>query len=217
VTLHRRVATAAALAVTGLLGLSGCGSDLGPELHPGVAAIVGDETISIDQVDEKAVELCDFGVASGQVTGGLAMGSLRANYLQTVIDHELAREFLEEKGALEDPGVRQQLRVAKQQVAAQAERVEPEVRDIFVELGTMSSYISTVQQLAGEEFAAFVQEAEVIRDPRFPEQAAPGQAAGSNALSVPVSDLARAAADPRTQEEYDAYVASLPASQKCGA
>ena len=55
----------AALAVPCLLLLSGCGV-AGTEFNPGVAARVGDETITTDDVDDLAAELLLRGRGPGR-------------------------------------------------------------------------------------------------------------------------------------------------------
>jgi hypothetical protein len=216
VTTQRRLTSVAAVTVAALLGLSGCGGDLGPDLHPGTAAVVGDMKISLDTVDTKAKELCRFGVESGQLESAVPMASVRSSYLQTVIDHELAQQFVEHIGAADDPALTEQVRAARAETETQVASLDPGLRAIFEEMSAKTAYISIVSGLGGDDYAAFVKEADVVRDPRFPALDAEGAVVSTGDLSVPVSDLARSSVQAETQEEYDAYLAALPASQKCG-
>src|SRR3546814_5825661 len=78
VRIQRRLASVTAVSAVTLFGLTGCGGDLGPELHPGTAATVGDSSISISTVDDKSEQLCRFGVETGQLEGAVPMASVRS-------------------------------------------------------------------------------------------------------------------------------------------
>src|SRR3546814_17290463 len=80
----------------------------------------------------------------------------------------------------------------------------------------MSSYIEIVQSIGGEDYEKWAAGVDVQRDPRFPALDDQGRVTTANQLSVPVSDLARAAVSAESQQEFAAYLASLPQSPKGG-
>src|SRR3546814_7279747 len=88
VRIQRRLASVTAVSAVTLFGLTGCGGDLGPELHPGTAATVGDSSISISTVDDKSEQLCRFGVETGQLEGAVPMASVRSSYVQAYVRSE---------------------------------------------------------------------------------------------------------------------------------
>ncbi|HEY9563373.1 MAG TPA: hypothetical protein VIR30_06340 [Nocardioides sp.] len=214
--IQRRLASVTAVSAVTLFGLTGCGGDLGPELHPGTAATVGDSSISISTVDDKSEQLCRFGVETGQLEGAVPMASVRSSYVQAYVDHQLAEQYVEHIDAQDDPALTEQVKEARSGLAAQLEQVPSALRPIFEDMASMSSYIEIVQSIGGEDYEKWAAGVDVQRDPRFPALDDQGRVTTANQLSVPVSDLARAAVSAESQQEYDAYLASLPQSQKCG-
>ena len=222
-------------ALTFLIGLTGCGSDLGPDLHPGRAAVVGDEAVSFDEVDDFADALCAWQEPSME-TDGLVwpMSYVKAVAVDSIVDDLLTHQFAEEKNLEPASGYKQAVAQIKKDVAAAGlpAKVGPTVisfrgREVYHQAIMVSAGLSDLasqgktgdQQTAlarGEEiFADWRTSADFSLDPRFGTVTGPAldYAPPADSLSVSVSDLAKRAAAGQNDKEY---VESLPASQRCG-
>ncbi|MDT0202295.1 hypothetical protein [Nocardioides sp. AE5] len=215
-SIHRRAMTATALAAAALLTFAGCASQDEGQVRPGVAATVGETEFSIAEVDERAPDLCDYAVATGEVQEAIPMGSLRISYLQLLIDEELARAYVAEQGRQSDPTLRQMLAANEENARQSLEQVPPAAREVYLELVERTGYIGTVQQLGGAEYAEWAEEQEVVVDPRFMAVQIPGSIQAAD-LSVAVSTPALLRNDNQDPEKFHAYLDSLPDSQKCSA
>lgn len=215
----RRVALAAlALAAAPLTACAG-----GPEIHPGDAAVVGDESITIERVDAMAADLCALqepGLA--QQGAVLPMALLRSVAAETLVSDALLPAFAEEAGidlAAVRNGVREELETslaevpadirdeAEQQLAFEGARRA--VLGIAGREGASSAEQATAQ--GAELFNTWRAEQDVEIDPRFGTVDLDRLAwdEGNGSLSVPADDAAGAL----DQEA----AAKLPASQRCGA
>lgn len=215
-------------AAAGLL-LSGCGS-----LSAGTAATVGDETISLAQVDRAAEAVCrsfeDQLVEAGQV---VPLSEMRQYAVGLLAASSQARQIAEEFDV--DPGTDHQRETAR--LAAEAEDAVPEeLREEYVAIGSTESLVNSVILAAGraalaeegvtevedeqamqrgsELMASWTEENGVEVDPRFGLELREGQLHRTDTgTSVAVSDTARAGiadqADP-------AYSSQLPSNQRCG-
>lgn len=207
-----------------VLALSGCG------VHPGAAAVVGDTTITDDQVDGAAVALCSAN-SVGEDSPALASRGARQAALNFLIDSELSRQFAEVEGVEPD---QEQVSATLTQNAAGIEALPEDEREdfrdllvgfreselILTEVGLRSLQEQGVEPSAPEEAASegvrlraeWAAAVDVDVDPRFGDYAEGGLTAASGSLSVPVSESATTGAEPNPGE---AWVAGLPASQKC--
>lgn len=231
--MRTRLAVAAAAAA--LVTLTGCGSDLGPEFHPGAAAVAGDTSISISEADEFAADYCSlFHLAIEQRGGqGVPMGQIRTFAVNSILEDALVHQFAEEEGVEPNPAAyRQQLAGLE----AEAEQIGIPAKDVetYATLREREIYAGMVKGEAGRDaleatgaavtpqaatergdviYAEWRDAADFTIDPRFGELDAEfGYVPGSKNLSVPVSDLAKGAYAPAPDP---AYVATLPASQVC--
>lgn len=221
-----RILKRSLLAVVAAAALSGCG------MHPGAAAVVGSTTITGDEVDGAARALCSANQAGGQATGDLASRGARQAALQFLIDNELSRQFAEAEGVEPD---QEQVSATLSQNAQGIEAIPKSEREeftdllvgfreselILAEVGAASLEEQGTATPAPEEAASegarlradWAESIEVEVDPRFGTYAEGGLAPASGSLSVPISDTAKAGS---AGEPGAAWVASLPASQKCG-
>lgn len=222
-----RVAAAAAAAV---MSLAGCG------LTPGAAAVVGDATISSEEVDDAATALCAANIAGaearGQTAPALPARGARQGALQLLIESELTHQFAESRGVEAD---QQQVSATIQSNAAGLAALPEAQRDEFLELlrgfAESQALLTEIGQAelgeqateapSGEQAVAeglrqrqlWVQDhAQVEVDPRYGDYVKGSLTPGSGSLSIPVSERARQGqnANPSPQ-----WVAGLPASQKC--
>jgi hypothetical protein len=229
------VRTRLAVAAAALLTMTGCGADLGPEFRPGAAAVAGDTTISMSDVDAFADDYCSlFHLAIEQRGGqGVPMGQIRTFAVNSMLEDELVRQFAEEKGIEPD---RAAFREQTANLAAEAEQIGIPAKDVatYETLREREVFAGQVKLEAGRQaleatgaavtpqaaaergavvYAEWRDNADFTIDPRFGRLDAEfGYVPGSQYLSVPVSELARGAYAPAPDP---AYVATLPASQVC--
>lgn len=211
-----------------VLLLSGCG------LHPGAAAVVGDTTISDDQVDEAAAALCAANLAGaaaqGQPRPELATRGARQASLSLLIDSELSHQFGEANG-IEPSQAEVSRAVAQNQQTVDA--LPQDQREGFLTLFRTYVEGQVIVQQAGEQAVGAAAAPEEVRtagiqqrnewlteqgievelDPRYGEYADGGVAGSSGSLSVPASDGAVAG---NSTEPSPDWVSDLPLTQKCG-
>lgn len=227
---------AAVLAVGLVPTLAGCGSDLGPDLHPGDAAAVGDERITIDEVDQAAEDVCyALEPQLAQVGEVWPMARVRAIALDSLlVDDVLSHRFARDEDIDLGRAYNDQRRALAEQLAGQGfggKRLEVAVefseRNLYHqyvvaeaarrELGDAADPTALIQR--GEEiFTAWKDDYDYEVDPRFGSLDAQGSVfrPGDPGLSVAVSEQARKAAGGDSGDDYEDYIADLPESQRCG-
>lgn len=215
----------AALAAVAVTALAGCG------MHPGAAAVVGGSTITGQEVDDAATALCSASTGGAQAPAELASRGARQAAVQFLIDSELSRQFAEDQGVTPDRG---QVSQSLTQNAPGIEALPEDERETFRELlvgytesqlilsqvGAASLEEQGAANAAPEQAAAegsrlraeWAKSVDVEVDPRFGNYAEGTLTPTSGSLSIPVSDAAKAGA---VAEPGQAWVAALPASQKC--
>lgn len=213
-----RVAVAA-LALAAVAPLSACSG--GPDLHPGSAAVVDGASISIEQVDALADDVCTLQEPLLAQQGGvLPMALLRGIAVETLVADALLPAFADEAG-IELADVRSRVR---DEVGARVDGYPAETRDAAAAFLELDETRRTVLLLAGgaqaaspeqavaagaERFAAWRAEQDVVVDPRF----------GTVDLDRQVWDQANGSVSVKA-EESDALdqkaAAALPAGQRCG-
>lgn len=215
----RRVALAAlALAAAPLTACTG-----GPGIHPGDAAVVGDQSISIERIDALAADICTLqepGLA--QQGAVLPMALLRSVAVETLVTDALLPAFAEEAG-IDLAEVR---RGVSEELETTLEELPAEIRDQAGQQIELEGTRRAVLGIAGREGAKSAEQAtaqgaelfdswragqDVEIDPRFGEVDLDRSAwdGANGSLSVPADDAAGAL----DQEA----AAKLPASQRCGA
>lgn len=229
-----RTRLAALTGVAALTFLAGCGSDLGPEIHPGSAAVVGDVEVSFDEVDDYANGICDWQEPVLEQDGiAWSMAFVRAIAVDSLVDDLLTQQFAEEKGLEPATGYKQALASIRADVAAA--EVSDKVGDTVIEFQTRDVFHQAVMVSAGladlagegktadeagarqrgeELFAEWRDSVDVSVDPRFGKvEGATLQYSPGDTLAVRVTDLAKGAGAAAPDKEY---VDSLPPSQRCG-
>lgn len=217
--------TRAAVLVAAALVLAGCGYE-----HPGVAAVVGSQTITDQQLDTVAHALCS---ANRQGTGVSSLPSrgVRAGALSVLIRSELARQL----------GQARHVQPDARQVSAALAQDEQNLRSlpkvdyqpfrsalkgyaegqlILLKVGKRSleaqghTNVTNNQALAegSRILAAFEKKHPVTVDPRFGTYANGAVHFQSGSLSVAESARARAGAK---ADPSSTWSATLPAAQTC--
>lgn len=229
-----RTRLAALTGVAALTFLTGCGSDLGPDMHPGSAAVVGDVEVSFDEVDDYADGICAWQEPVLEEQGvAWSMSFVRAVAVDSLVDDLLTRQFAEEKGLEPAAGYKEALARINAEVAAA--EVPDEIADTVTEFQSRDVFHQAVMVSAGladlagqgktaddaaagqrgeEVFAEWRNSVDVSVDPRFGTVEGETLAySPGDTLSVRVSETARKAAAASADKEY---VESLPPAQRCG-
>ena len=208
--------------------LTGCAG-----ASPGVAVQVGEESITVNEVDEVTANYCE--AIEDQLTGNgqvvplsFLRGGIAARLANRSIGEQLAAEHDVEAGRTYD----QQVAELKQSTAS----FDEEVRDAVLLVDTEQAYTQAIQaavgrQLLDEEGAEdvkysdtvargqaayedWVAEEDVTFDPKFGVDLVDGEAQPvDTSLSYPVGDAAVAGSK---QTPDPAYAETLPDSQRCG-
>lgn len=215
----------AVVAVAGTVLLSGCGS-----ARPGVAAQVGDDTITLSDVDEQSQLICQ--AVEKDLQSPLPMGLARYQILTGQISRSIADQVAEEYDVEPDAGYDSALSAARTQVAAYPE----ETRETLITVSTNQVYVQSIMEAAARKaladegttdptvdevtkrsqqmFSQWADTHTVEIDPRFGFDFADGTFARvETGVSHAVSDTATAGLKP---EPDPAVTAELPVAQRCG-
>lgn len=222
-------------AVPCLLVLSGCGV-AGTEFNPGVAARVGDETVSTNAVDELTTDYCH--AIKGQLAGRVPLSSYRVGIAALLGWKEAATQLAE--GYDIKPGKDYEAQVVSFQKQADDLKMSDEDAKAFVEVQVTQSYVYDLltqiglieltaegekdptldfQQARGQdELEKWIDENGVEFDPKYGLTMTDGVPASADTdLSFVEGDLAKSATKVDDQGNPDAsYIASLPKSSTCG-
>lgn len=221
------VRPAAGLAAVVLLGsgLAGCGVADTP-IRPGVAATVGDEDITLSEVDTFAADTCEL-LESNEGQAPIAGAAFRDQVLYSLVLGSMAEQI----GADYDVDVAAARRQVEQTTREGLTGADPDLvddvlpvfsgPDLFTAVLNSAVTSQVEEGTSGEEAQAaateLVQQWQddngVETNPRFASIDVASQEAGSvPELSVPVGEAATALDGELTPEQ----VAALPASQRCG-
>ncbi|GEM_PF-4920457 len=209
----------AVVAATALLLLTACG------VHPGAAAIVGEQRIPTSEVETFAQGFCQFSAQPGRPP--IAMSQLLGQSVNQLVSNELQSKFIAAKGIGYDHAAYAE---AMTNVEARAKQLDPSLREGFLVIVKEIVINSLSQQALGmaslkaagtEEptsddaaaegqklFTAWAKSADikVTVDPRY---GASGESAGAQgSISRSVSKVAKSAAT-------GGDAAMLPAAQVC--
>lgn len=205
--------------------LTGCGSV--PAFNPGVAARVGDDTISMSRVDDVSSSYCSYvekQLQPGQVIAG---HYLRGQVAGNLALREAVDQFAAEHGVTADPSYDAAVKQAEQGLAdlSEAERqavIDVQGAPVYVQAVEKSvgaklapGKSDKAQVAAGQQaFQAWLADHDVRLDPRFGVDIDQGStAAADTSLSFAVGDAATKA--DAGQPDTD-YAAKLPETQRCG-
>jgi hypothetical protein len=229
-----RSVSLAGLAAAGLV-LTGCGVSTG--IHPGSAAVIGDESISLSKIDTTASRYCQaYAPQISQQSQRVPMRYLRqfvaANLSQRMLGRQLAEAYDVQPTSAYD----QQVTKVETQFASSPSKLRKAVVD--VEAGGL--YLSAVQAAIGQKLLAesgtssptakaalqrgqvatedWLKDHSISLDPVLGIAADGGQfKATTDQTSYPLSTLAsQGAAAAGASQPDPAYTAALTPSQVCG-
>jgi hypothetical protein len=220
------------LALAGLV-LSGCGgASLG--IHPGAAAVVGDETLSMSDVDTTTSHYCEAYLPQiTQQSQKVPMRFLRQFVAASLSERLLGEQLASQYDVEPTSQYAQQLTQVEQPFAS----AKPELRKAVGQVEAAQAYLQTVQVAVGEKLLtesgqtnvtpkAALQRGQVATDdwlkthsihldPVFGISADGGQfKPAPDRTSYPLSTLASQGA--ATGQPDPAYTAALAPSQVCG-
>ena len=231
-TRTRRLRSLVVLGAASTLLLSGCAG-----AHLGVAAQIGDESISMQTVDDTANDFCT-GVKPQLGTGGnpavASMGKLRTYVVQQLVARKLTDLIAADYNITPSSDYRTAVRSAELSASALPE----EKRAGYAELQTTGNYVTDVigaaataelakagnanpsQDEVSKAFSALIDkyltETDISIDPRFGLSS--DLQAADNTVSFAVSSLAKQglkAANDQAGTEDTTYANALPASLRC--
>ena len=227
-------------AVAGAVALlAGCGS-----ARPGVAAQVGDQTITIAQVDDASITFCEA-LAENNPGNVLTMGFARSLMLTGMVNRAIGDQIAAEYSVGPGAAFEQQIAAFEAQLAS----LPDDQREVVVDVQSAEFYRQSVTAQAATKLledegvstpsadqlngrASLVDQQwtdnhTVVRDPRFSEVSFPAASEGSDtsnqvtitpgaSIGFPVS---RAAKDGQVTDslQLTTIAQGLPASQRCGA
>jgi hypothetical protein len=220
-----RLCTGAVLAAASVVLLTGCGAV--PDLNPGVAVSIGDDTVSTRDVADLASDYCD--AAKPQLEGQ----PLPRHYLNGRVAGSLAlRSAADQMMAARDVTIDASYAAAVKQAETQLGDLTDSQRAAIVEVQGSEVYVSAAEiavgkevlgasasaeeaQAAGEkEFLAWLDDHDVRIDPRYGVAIEKGQSVlKDSSLSLAVTNTAKQA-DATTPDST--YAALLPPTQRCG-
>lgn len=226
-----RATPLAALLTAGLTTgvLAGCGV-AGTNFQPGVAADVGDRTVSTDKVDEVTRNYC----AAIEEALRLQDQAAPLIYLRQGVAASLAlvqaAEQIEDEYSVELGAEVEQQRA---EVVARSADLPADQRDAVVELESAGGYVEAVTTALGEqllaedgeegadpaargseEFYAWIEREQVELNPIYGLDVVDGEFVNTETdVSVPVGDAATLGL--AEQPDID-YAKTLPSSQRCG-
>lgn len=204
--------------------LSSCG-----QTAPGVAARIGDDRISDEQVDDFAEVLCAIGGVPGSESGAPTK-SARFAALQILMGNELTDDVADLDAVPQESvaAILQGMSAARDALPEGQQETFDEVAEDFaraqsavVELGRASlEEGGRPGEIPDEEAYAqgqallsqYAEGADIEVDPRYGEVVDGALQQDTGSLSVPVSELAVQGASP---EGGEGFASQLPASQKC--
>lgn len=215
--------------LTATLMLTGCAGSS----SPGVAAQVGDETITVTRVDETTRHLCTALSEQYEAEGRVVpLSIIRQGVLQFLVVRSQAEQLAEDHGI--EPSAAYEQAVAEQTRIAAG--LPEEVREDYVEVLTTDAFATDiagqvgqaklaeegfeeptqeqVQQAGRDAFLSWPDANGIEVDPKYGIRLVDGALTATDTnLSFAVSDEAKAGA---ADEPDPAYVSSLPSSQRCG-
>lgn len=215
----------AGLAVVATVLLSGCGG-----AQPGVAALVGDDTITLEEVDSESALLCQ--AVEEDLESPLPMRLARFQVLQGQISRSIADQIGEEYAVTVGDDYAAAVASSRVQFTSYPE----ETQETLVYVSTTSTYVESVVGEAAradleaegladptldqvtarstELFATWPDSHDLKIDPRFGFDLVDGEFVNvETGVSMAVSETAT---NGRADEPDPAVTAGLPAAQRCG-
>lgn len=212
-----------ALASASIFLLTGCGAV--PGFNPGVAARVGDDTVSMDRVDDVTSAYCRAAEAQFQEGQVLAQHYLRGQVAGALALRVAADQFAAEQGVTASEDYDRAVAQAEEQLS----KLPEDQAQALVDVQGVPIYVQAVEKSVGEQqgetgdaatkagekaFLAWLAEQDIDLDPRF------GVSIDKGATAVADTSLSYGLGDTSTKADADQpdteYAALLPDSQRCG-
>lgn len=213
-----------------LLLVTGCSG-----LAPGTASSVGDERISLAQVEEVTAAQCELaeqGVAAGQAQV-TSLATQKQQILRVLIDLRLNQQFAASQDASAPAEVTQYVVTQSTQgieelpdgIAGVIGPVVEEIAESQADLAQVAA-AAAGEELSTDNLDQLIQAGlaqreewqtgvEVVTDPRFGPDADGLPGAGDGSVSQAQSDFARQAQQAASGED-PGFAAGLPPGQRCG-
>lgn len=222
-TRTRLVGVGIALATSVLL--TGCNSV--PAFNPGVAAQVGDDTISMSTVDDMTAAYCQAAETQLQEDQALPQHYLRGQVAGSLALRAAADQFAAEQGVTADPSYDAAVKQAEQSLADLSEAQ----RQAIIQVQGAATYVTAVEkavgaalgggggdkakQAAGQQaFQHWLADQDIRIDPRF------GVSISDGASRLTDTSLSFGLSDTSTKADADQpdteYAGGLPDNQRCG-
>ncbi|MBZ5739749.1 SurA N-terminal domain-containing protein [Nocardioides mangrovi] len=208
-----RVPASIGLAVAALVLLTGCGSV--PDFSPGVAARVGDQTVSDAQVRDVASVYCP--AVAPQLQGQpVPLSQVNARVAGSLTLRSAAEQFADDEGVTADASYQKTIDQADK--GGQFKGLTDDQKDAVIEVGGAELYAAAVAKSVGSDgeklFDQWLTDHDVEINPRY------GVALGDGKASLTDTSLSYAVSDTATKAGADSpdatYVGALPATQRCG-
>jgi hypothetical protein len=224
------------LACAGLL-LTGCGSSLG--IHPGAAAIVGDETLSMSRIDSTTTRFCKAYLAQAQQSsssqsGPLPMGTLRSYAAASLAQRALGDQLAKTYGVQPASGYQSTVSSYQQALASSP----PDQLDAVIQVAAAQAYLQNVEVAVGQQLTGnqgqsnadlkaalqrgqvaaqdWLKSHRVVIDPVFDVSVDGGKfTPKDDQTSYALSPLASAGVGSASSPQ-SSYTSQLPAAQVCG-
>lgn len=212
-----------ALASASIFLLTGCGAV--PAFNPGVAARVGDETVTVDEVDEVSTSFCEY--VEGQLQAGqvLPQHYLRGQVAGALALRTAVDQFADEQGVSAAEDYDKAVAQAEEQLG---DLPEDQVQAV-IDVQGVQFYLRAVQKSVGEEqgasgeeatkageelFLAWLDDQDIEVDPRFGVSIDKG---GATTVDTSLSYGLGETSEKADAEQPDTdYAATLPETQRCG-
>jgi hypothetical protein len=234
---RRRSVALIGLAAAGLV-LTGCGSSIG--IHPGSAAVIGDDSVSMSTIDDTATLYCKAFVtaqqSSQQQSGPAPMGLFRSFAAAGLAKRALGEQLAEAYGVEPASGYQSQVTQLRQVLGS----APADQRDAVIAVSGSDAYLQNVQVAVGQQLTGktgqadaeikaalergqvatkdWLDDHDVFLDPVFGLSVAGGKfTQQQDETSYPLSALASAGAQVNGQQgPPSSYTSQLPAAQVCG-
>lgn len=217
----------AGLAAASVVLLTGCGAV--PDLNPGVAVRVDDDTVSTRDLKDLAVDYCSALAAGDQAGGAVPNHFVYGLSASSLGLRSAASQLMAEHGVTLDASYDKTVEQAKTEQLANLDEAQ---RDAVIEVGAASIYVTAAETSVGREvlggapsdedaqaagqkaLVAWIDDHDVRVDPKYGVSIATGTAVLSDtSISYSISDVAKAG---QAEQPDNAAAAALPESQRCG-
>jgi hypothetical protein len=235
---RRAPVVAVVVAICGLL-MTGCGDNVG--VHPGSAAVVDGQSLSMNKIDDTTKLYCQAYVAQSQQSqqtssGPIPMGAFRSYVASALSKRMLGDALADHYGVEPAPGYQKAVSNYEQGLASAPD----DQRAAVIEVAGADAYLQNVQVAIGEQLTgnsgqadadvkANLQRGQVATedwlkdndarvDPVFGIAVDGGQFSPQrDQISYPLSPLASEGAQALTSQQgpADSYISALPPSQLC--